>query len=152
MGGQSPWGAALCPGPHSGDPPLSFQFVPVSSPAPPPSTLTTATSAGRPTPTSAITPASSRPCRTTAPRPWAPKVHSWPGGTDTVGLSHRSSTPGLYSAQHRCFPSTRSQAFTAMDKALLAVPRATDCPTGRRSLMASKTLLGQLGLSCWGMS
>lgn len=40
-----------CLKPHSGDPPLSFQFVPISSPALPPSTLTMATSAGRPMPT-----------------------------------------------------------------------------------------------------
>lgn len=76
--GAEPVGCCLKP--HSGDPPLSFQFVPISSPAPPLSTLTMATSAGRPMPTSATTPASSRPCRTTAPRPWGPKVCDWPGG------------------------------------------------------------------------
>lgn len=100
-----------CLGTHGGDPHLSFQFVPHSSPAPPPSTLTMATSAGRPTPTSAITPASSPPCRTTARRPWGPKVRAGPGGqapcAPGTGLSPWSSTLALYHAP------TRAQAFSA---------------------------------------
>jgi len=106
-------------------PPLSFQFVPISSPAPPPSTLTTATSAGRPTPTSATTPASSRPCRTTARRPWGPKVRGHAGGTSTAWCRLWGWVAGAASEFpiHSC-PSFRCHGHGPIPKAPLAVPRA----------------------------
>lgn len=78
---------------HGTDSALSFQFAPTSSPALPPSTPSTATSAGRPTPMSVITPASSRRCRRSAPHPWGPKVRGWHRNTggDEHGLSLQSS-------------------------------------------------------------
>lgn len=65
---------------------------------------------------SAITPVCSRPCRTTAPRPWAPKVCA---GTCTLSVSHPATTKLLLPWAHLQAPLAVPRATTVMPRLAL---------------------------------